>query len=147
MMANDQHRPIDHAGLEVLAGTECTRLLHDHRVGRVAFLEAGEPWILPVVYRLDGNRIVFRSAVGAKLDLAERADPIAFEIDGWDEEARIGWSVLVKGIPHDVTDADEIARLDTLGVEQWVDGPYPMRWIVIVPDEITGRRISSERPA
>ncbi len=94
-MANDQHRPIDHAGLEVLAGTECTRLLHDHRVGRVAFLEAGEPWVLPVVYRLDGNRIAFRSAVGAKLDLAERGDPIAFEIDGWDEEARIGWSVLV----------------------------------------------------
>ncbi len=74
-MPNDQHRPIDHAGLEVLAGIECTRLLEDHRVGGVAFLEAGEPWVLPVVYRLDGGRIVFRSAVGAKLDLAERQDP------------------------------------------------------------------------
>ena len=94
-MANDQHRPIDHAGMEVLAGTECKRLLQDHRVGRVA-LEAGEPWVLPVVYRLDGNHIAFRSAVGAKLDLAERGDPIAFEIDGWDEEARIGWSVLAE---------------------------------------------------
>ena len=52
----------------------------------------------------------------------------------------------MRGIPHDVTDADEIARLDTLGVEQWVAGPYPMRWIVIIPDEITGRRISSSNP-
>jgi uncharacterized protein len=146
-MANDQNRPIDHAGMEVLAGTECTRLLQDHRVGRVAFLEAGEPWVLPVVYRLDGNHIAFRSAVGAKLDLAERGDPIAFEIDGWDEEARVGWSVLVRGIPHAVTDEDEVARLDALHMEQWVQGPYPMQWIVIIPDEITGRRISSQQPA
>ncbi len=146
-MTSSSTRPLDHAGLEVLGSSECTRLLHDHQVGRVAFLEAGEPWVLPVVYRLDGNRIVFRSAVGAKLDLAERADPIAFEIDGWDEEDRVGWSVLVRGIPHDITDADEIARLDALGVEQWVAGPYPMRWIVIIPDEITGRRISPHQPA
>ena len=26
-MANDQQRPIDHAGMEVLAGTECNRFL------------------------------------------------------------------------------------------------------------------------
>ena len=146
-MASNLTRPLDHAGLEVLSSSECTRLLQDHQVGHVAFLEAGEPWVLPVVYRLDGNRIVFRSAVGAKLDLAERADPIAFEIDGWDEGDRVGWSVLVRGIPHDITDADEIARLDTLGVEQWVAGPYPMRWIVIIPDEITGRRISPHQPS
>ncbi len=135
--------PFDHAGLEVLAGSECERLLQDHRVGRVAFLEAGEPWVLPVVYRLDGSRIVFRSAVGAKLDLAERQDPIAFEIDGWDEQARVGWSVLVRGTAHAVTNEEDVARLDALGVEQWVSGPYPMRWITIIPDEISGRRISS----
>ena len=116
-------------------------------MGRVAFLEAGEPWVLPVVYRLDGSRIVFRSAVGAKLDLAERPDPdrirdrrLGRRGPGRLERAR-------EGHPACITDADEIARLDTLGVEQWVRGPYPMRWIMIIPDEITGRRISPHQPS
>jgi uncharacterized protein len=138
-------RPVDHAGMEILSGAECNRLLHHQQVGRIGFLEAGEPVVLPVVYRFHEGHVFFRSAVGAKLDLAELQRPVGFEIDGWDAAVREGWSVLIRGIPHAVTRPDRIAELESLGVEQWVHGPYPLRWIVIAPDDITGRRISGPR--
>ena len=46
-MANDQHRPIDHAGLEVLAAPSAPRLLHDHRVGAWLFSKQASPGCFP----------------------------------------------------------------------------------------------------
>ncbi|HEX2405001.1 MAG TPA: pyridoxamine 5'-phosphate oxidase family protein [Acidimicrobiia bacterium] len=134
-------RPTDHAGMEVLGHAECLRLLWSHQVGRIAFIDAGEPQILPVHYRLHDGRVVFRSAVGAKLDAAMRQAPVAFEVDGVDEERGAGWSVVVHGTAAEVDNEDESAALDSLGVETWLQGSQPLRWIQIRPTEITGRRL------
>ncbi|HEX5671975.1 MAG TPA: pyridoxamine 5'-phosphate oxidase family protein, partial [Acidimicrobiia bacterium] len=95
-------RPTDHAGMEVLGHAECLRLLWSHQVGRIGFIDAGEPQILPVHYRLHDGRVVFRSAVGAKLDAAMRQAPVAFEVDGVDDERGAGWSVVVHGTAAEV---------------------------------------------
>jgi uncharacterized protein len=133
--------PTDHAGMEVLGHSECLRLLFSHQVGRIGFIDAGEPQILPVHYRLHDGRVVFRSAVGAKLDAAMRKDPVAFEIDGVDDESASGWSVVVHGTASEVHKDDEKSALESLGIESWLQGPQPMRWIQIRPTEITGRRL------
>ncbi|HKX75366.1 MAG TPA: pyridoxamine 5'-phosphate oxidase family protein [Acidimicrobiia bacterium] len=136
-------RPLDHAGMEILGPAECLRLLWSHQVGRIAFVERGEPQVLPVHYRLHDNKIVFRSAVGAKLDAAIFQAPVAFEVDGADEEHGKGWSVLVHGTARQVEDETEIGALEALGLEAWVQGGQPLRWIEIQPNEISGRRIPS----
>jgi hypothetical protein len=41
---------------------------------------------------------------GTKLSYAP-ASRVAFEIDGFDSSTGVGWSVVVKGVAHDVTDA------------------------------------------
>ncbi len=139
-------RPLDHSGMEILGPAECLRLLWSHQVGRIAFLEQGEPQVFPVRYRLHDNKIVFRSAVGAKLDAALLRSPVAFEVDGSDEQEGRGWSVVVHGTAHEVEDEGEIGALEGVGLETWVHGSQPLRWIEIQPNEISGRRIPAWRP-
>ncbi|MFP5309825.1 MAG: pyridoxamine 5'-phosphate oxidase family protein [Actinomycetes bacterium] len=134
-------RPVDHAGLEVLTLAECVALLEEGYVGRLAFVDRGEPAILPVNYRTHHGSIVFRTAIGSKLDAAAVGRPAAFEVDGIDETYHSGWSVLLKGRLVEVDDASEVAALETLRLRPWaaaVERPY---WVRLVPTEISGRRI------
>jgi nitroimidazol reductase NimA-like FMN-containing flavoprotein (pyridoxamine 5'-phosphate oxidase superfamily) len=139
-------QPLDHAGMEVLGHPECLQMLWNGRTGRVGFAEAGEILILPVRYILHEGKILFRSAVGAKLDAALNQTRVAFEVDSWNEERRVGWSVLVQGTARVITDPREEEILAGVGLERWLDGPHPTRWIEIAPVEITGRRIQDSQP-
>jgi nitroimidazol reductase NimA-like FMN-containing flavoprotein (pyridoxamine 5'-phosphate oxidase superfamily) len=115
--------------------------LWGHHVGRVGFVDEGEVHVLPVLYHFHDGKVVFRSALGAKLDAAMRRAPVAFEVDGWDDQNRAGWSVLVRGTAHEVEDPDTVKALDHLGLEVWIHGPHPLHWVEIAPTEVTGRRI------
>lgn len=134
--------PTDHRGLEVLSPEECDRLLETTPIGRVAFVHAGEPQILPVNYRYVEGSIVIRTTVGSKLDVAEMEGRFAFEIDDWDPATRTGWSVLGHGIATVVTDEEEVARLEALGLHPWAEETTGDHWIRIILDDVTGRRIS-----
>lgn len=134
-------KPLDHAGVEVLRTNECLALLETQPIGRLGFVEDGQVTILPVRYMMDSGHVVFRSAVGAKLDAAVRWQSVAFEVDGWDPRDGTGWSVLVHGITNEVVNPDRQAALTERGLDEWVRGPHPMAWIEVRPVEITGRRI------
>jgi len=132
--------PADHAGLEILPYDECLRLLGSVLLGRVSFFAEGEIVILPVNHVMDGHDPVFRTAWGSKLSAAGGQDVVAFEVDGYDEHTRTGWSVLVNGRAHAIYEEAEIQRLGHLGLCPWVsvaDRPF---WIRIRAASITGRR-------
>ena len=67
--------------------------------------------------------VVFRTDEGTKLDAAARGSGVAFEIDGTDEAARTGWSVVVRGEATEVTDPAELARLRKLRLSRGRRGP------------------------
>ena len=127
-------------GLDVLERDEALRLLDEHVVGRLATTGGGVVEIFPVNYALDGDMVVFRSAGGTKVRLAQRAE-VAFEIDEIDPATRTGWSVVVHGHVDEVPEhlADDYAR--ALGVDPWAEGEKP-HVLRIRPTTITGRRIS-----
>lgn len=139
-------RATDHAGVEVLRTAECLDLLATQAIGRLGFNEQGQVTILPVRYMMDEGHVVFRSAVGAKLDAAVRWQSVAFEVDAWDPRDRTGWSVLVHGIANEVMNPDRQTALSERGLDEWVKGPHPMAWIEVRPIEVTGRRIPSPLP-
>jgi nitroimidazol reductase NimA-like FMN-containing flavoprotein (pyridoxamine 5'-phosphate oxidase superfamily) len=132
---------MDHAGVEVLTAAECRSLLESQPVGRLGFVENGQVSILPVRYMVESGHVVFRSAVGAKLDAALRWQAVAFEVDWWDSRDRTGWSVLIHGVANEVINADRLEDLERRGLDEWVRGGRPMSWIEIRPIEITGRRL------
>jgi nitroimidazol reductase NimA-like FMN-containing flavoprotein (pyridoxamine 5'-phosphate oxidase superfamily) len=130
-------------GIEILDRDECLRLLESDVVGRLAVVAHGAPAIFPVNYAMDGERVVFRTAPGTKLDAASRA-PASFEIDSFDRQHRTGWSVVVTGRLEEATafDAALLDRLRRLSVDPWAAGPKE-HWLRLVPRHITGRRVAA----
>ena len=128
------------AELEPIAEHECLSLLALHHLGRVALNVDGRPQVFPVNYALSGRVVAFRTGPGTKLANAPMSH-VAFEIDDYDSMIGVGWSVMVKGIAYEITDA-----LDHDSVEARRQLVQPMapgqrdRWVAIRPDEITGRR-------
>jgi len=130
----------DPGGIGVLTEEDCMTLLASNQVGRVGVVVDGQPLVFPVNYVLDGHSIVVRTGIGTMLRGASFA-MVAFEIDGADPARRSGWSVMVQGMGHDITDAvDELSEhLQTVEVLPWAPGSKP-RLLRIDPRVITGRR-------
>ena len=131
--------------LEILDETECVKLLRSHDLGRIAVVDQNvRPLIFPVNYFFDESVVAFRTAPGAKLQLAPGAH-VSFEIDGWNANKGIGWSVLVKGIAHDITHprGAPSGRIRFWPVRPAAPGSRE-HWIGIRANEITGRRFHSE---
>lgn len=140
-MAPPDERSLDRNHFEVLPAEECWELLGRVPVGRIAFVSYGSPLILPVNFALDGRTIVIRTAVGEKLHAAALGKPVAFEVDGWEDRHRSGWSVLVQGIADEVLDEETIEQYRRLDLKPWADAVERDRWIRIIPEEISGRRL------
>jgi len=128
---------IDRNGLEVLDRDACIRLLHTVSLGRIGLSIGALPTILPINFRVDGDRILFRTGVGTKLDAATRGAVVAFEADDMDPMYHSGWSVVVTGVAREVEDADDEAVTLT---PRWA--PVTSERLVEVSiDEVSGRRL------
>ena len=106
--------PASGACWQELSKSECFGLLAQEHLGRVAFVDDLGPTVVPVNFVLDRHMVVFRTDEGTKLNAACRGSRVAFEIDGADEVARTGWSVVIRGEATEVTDPAELARLRKL---------------------------------
>jgi uncharacterized protein len=126
--------------LETLDRDECLTLLASEPVGRIGITDRAMPSILPVNYLLDGSDVIIRSTAGSKLAAATREAVVAFETDSFDPAKQSGWSVLVVGVAHHVTNSTEIDRLSRLGLRPYIDGAAS-NFIRIRTAQITGRRL------
>ena len=134
--------PASRACWQELSKSECFGLLAQEHLGRVAFVDDLGPIVVPVNFILDRHMVVFRTDEGTKLDAACRGSRVAFEIDGADEAAQTGWSVVVRGETVEVTDPAELARLRKLPLDPWAPGPKT-HYVRVLPAVLTGRRISA----
>ena len=66
---------------------------------------------------------------------------VSFEVDHFDAALREGWSVLVHGRAHKVTEERAVKRLeDVTHLEPWAPGARDV-YVRIAPARISGRRI------
>jgi hypothetical protein len=128
--------PLD---LQALSEAECLRLLTENNAGRIAVVADGQIVIRPVNYVVDDDSIVVRTNWARLIHMCPAS--MAFEIDGYDAVRGTGWSVLVHGFGHDVTDALDVTseHLQTLAVSPWAPGPQP-RLLRVVVQAISGHR-------
>jgi nitroimidazol reductase NimA-like FMN-containing flavoprotein (pyridoxamine 5'-phosphate oxidase superfamily) len=125
--------------VEALDRATCWSLVDRQSVGRVAMLRRRRPMILPVTYVLDGETIVYRTAEGSTLVPFGSAEDMAFEIDGFDAERQLGWSVVILGRATIMRDRLEIERLAGR-LEPWAPGDRGV-FVAMRCDEVSGRQV------
>ncbi len=122
-----------------LSDAECWQLLAHHTVARLAVDVGGRPDIFPINYLVDDGTLVFRSGPGTKLAGAVLGRHVALEIDGVDEDGVSVWSVVVKGVAHQVEDMEERFGMDDLPLYPWI-ASQKANFVRISPELTTGRR-------
>jgi hypothetical protein len=134
------------AALQELSYAECLEFLRVEQVGRIGVVVDEQPFVLPVNFRLVETNavtwIAIRTRPGNVLD--HPGDRVAFEIDGFDESRRRGWSVLVRGTLQRV-DCDAADFRERFDPAPWVHDERDS-WLVIEPFAVTGRVLPGAEP-
>ena len=126
--------------LRTLSPDECISLLEPGGIGRVGIASAEGIMMLPVNFAVTRKAIIFRTAPDTLLALYANAQ-VSFEADRFDEALHEGWSVLVHGHAHQVTDEREVKHLeDRTHLKPWAPGARDV-YVRIAPTQISGRRI------
>ena len=134
----------DLSAVSTLDAHECLNQLRSSDVGRLAFVFDGRPDILPVNFIVDHGAVIFRTAEGSKLAAATAGQPVAFEVDGYDPDAGVAWSVVVKGHAEEVRRMYEVFEAAMLPLFPWHADPKN-HFVRIVPEEMSGRRFTVVR--
>ena len=129
-----------------LDSAEALELLGSVSLGRVVFTQHALPTVRPVNHVLEDGDIIIRTHEGAALTSHTRhaggeGVVVAYEADTIDPDTHLGWSVVVTGYAHLVTDAAEVARYRAM-LRPWMNRAmdYAVR---IRPDLVTGIRLMS----
>jgi nitroimidazol reductase NimA-like FMN-containing flavoprotein (pyridoxamine 5'-phosphate oxidase superfamily) len=139
MDGTDEMDETQTSSADELSVAACWQLLRQACFGRLAVVVDGQPDIFPVNFVVDHGSIVFRTAAGTKLT-ASAGRPVAFEVDG-PGPSPVSWSVVVKGVAHEVRETAEVIEVLALPLVPWHGGPKP-RLIRVEPSSVTGRRLS-----
>lgn len=160
MPASNRSRPLFSAVNEKTSRA----LLQRNHVGRLCFVNNGQPDVTPVHYVSDGAWIFIRSAPGAKMEAFAHHPYVAFEVDeiastfDWQSVVARGTIYLLPsdGSPIERKELDRAVRAlrSFIPATFTETDPTPARDIVygIHVDEVTGRRATphvpdSKRPA
>lgn len=126
--------------LRTLNPAECFALLEPGGIGRVGFSSANGVVMLPVNFALAGKDIVFRTAPDTLLAV-HAGDWISFEADHFDMATSEGWSVLVHGHAHRITNEHEVVGIERgIRLQPWAPGARDV-YVRIAPTRISGRCI------
>jgi nitroimidazol reductase NimA-like FMN-containing flavoprotein (pyridoxamine 5'-phosphate oxidase superfamily) len=129
-----------HRGFELLDEGECRRLLGLNEIGRVSLSIGALPAIFPVNYMIDRDSSVFRTATGTQLAEATGRGVVAFESGYIHPSGESGWSVMVVGVPIEVTDAATRSRLSLGQPTHWTFSEED-RLFRLATDLVSGTRI------
>jgi nitroimidazol reductase NimA-like FMN-containing flavoprotein (pyridoxamine 5'-phosphate oxidase superfamily) len=139
MAANSSDQPV----LEELDRAECLRLISTGTIGRVAFDDGEGPTVIPVNYAVDRDAVIFRTSVAGRLSHSLLTSVVggevraAFQVDRFDEANHEGWSVLLRGGAHRLSEAEKPAVPQ---VESWPGGDREA-WFRLAAMDVSGRRL------
>jgi hypothetical protein len=128
----------DRFASEELSEQSCWELVSRSTVGRLAFFHEGRVHIFPVNFVVDGMSVVFRTDEGTKLSGSRRRQ-VSFEVDGFDPDLGVAWSVVLDGQAMEIVDADEWDEVRDLPLFPWHTSPKG-HFVRVVAHDISGRR-------
>jgi len=90
--------------MEPISREEAFELLESVPVAHLGMIEMGEPYVTPMSFVMDGDRILFRTMAGRKLNALKASPQVCVEVSSYDEESGDWVSVIVKGVATEVDD-------------------------------------------
>jgi len=108
-------------------------------MGRIIYTRQALPAVELVNFALDQGDIVIKTDSAGKLAAATRHTVVAFEADCLDAK-QAGWSVTAIGPSREVTDPDDIGRLQKIDLSSWAHGVRE-HFIRVSPELLNGRRL------
>lgn len=114
----------------------CWQLLETASVGRLAWVDADGPVVVPVNIAVSAGAVVVRTAAYSTIAREVDDSRVAVEVDALDGEDRTGWSVLVRGVARVLL---EPAPADA--PTSWPTGTKSAT-VRIRPTKVTGRRLA-----
>jgi hypothetical protein len=115
--------------------TECFRLAGTEPVGRLAWAGPRGPAIVPVNFSLEDRAIHIRTAAYSAMARECDDSRVAFEVDAYDADNRVGWSVVMTGVAH-----TDVVRHGTPAPDAWPLGAKAVLLSIDV-ESATGRRL------
>lgn len=95
--------------MESLSREEALEVLESAPVAHLGLIDAGEPYVTPMSFVVEGERIFFRTMAGKKLDALRENPSVCIEASRYDEETGDWESVIVRGEARE-TDEDAITQ-------------------------------------
>jgi len=108
-------------------------------MGRIIYTRQALPAVGLVNFALDNGDIVIKTDGDGKLAAATRHAIVAFETDCLDAQ-QAGWSVTAIGRSREVTDPDDIGRLQKIDLSSWPHGTRE-HFVRVSPELLNGRRL------
>jgi uncharacterized protein len=81
----------------------CLELLASRSLGRIALSHRALPTVVPVSYRLLGDRVAFSVPAESRILVAGQRPVVAFQVDDIDPGTFTGWSVVVVGAVEEIS--------------------------------------------
>ena len=134
-MATIERKPV----LVELDEVTCWDLLQTTSVGRLAWVDADGPVVVPVNFSVSRGTILVRTAAYSSMTREVDDSRVALEVDALDATDRTGWSVLVRGVARVLFEP-----ASTEAPTAWPSGTKSAT-VRIRPTRVTGRRLAHPR--
>jgi hypothetical protein len=129
----------DGPALQQLSRDECLQLMTSVPMGRIIYTRQALPVVELVNFALDDGDIVIKTDGDGKLAAATRQAIVAFEADCLDAQ-QAGWTVTAIGPSREVTDPDDIGRLQKIDLSSWAHETRE-HFIRVYPELMNGLRL------
>ncbi len=115
-----QGEPGDQLPRDVCTRAQSLDLLRQQAVGRLIHTEDAMPAVTPTCYALDSeDAVVIPLPIGSHLAASLEDVVVGFQADLLDGQTLQGWTVLVIGRSHLLTDPAQLADLHQHGPQPW----------------------------
>lgn len=103
--------------MDSLTEAEARQFLSEAKVAHIGVVSNGDPYVSPMSFVVDGNRILFRTKPGKRFEALVANPRVSIEVSRFDDTTGDWMSVIVQGRAEERTDA----TTTTLAVEMLLE--------------------------
>jgi nitroimidazol reductase NimA-like FMN-containing flavoprotein (pyridoxamine 5'-phosphate oxidase superfamily) len=105
--------------MDPLTELEAREFLSEAKVAHIGVVSNGVPYVSPMSYVLDDNRILFRTKPGRRFEALIANPAVSIEVSRFDDASGDWMSVIVEGNAVERTDAETTTRAVELLLEKY----------------------------